>query len=106
MNQETLTNQTCNQMDYDLNYRLKRKFQQMHDDYWLIVQFFKRFEQNFAFRSTDNTITALSLAKSQITNNLSLVNLKCHYCLRTAEDTKIREISACNDCLKEIGMNI
>ena len=67
MNQD---NQTRNQMDYDLNYRLKLKFKKMHDDYWSTVQFFKRFEQNFAYRGTDKTKTVLSLAKSQIINNL------------------------------------
>ena len=95
-----------NDQRYDLNYRLKRKFQMLHDDYWLLVRFFKSFEKNFSLRSTVKTNNVLSLAKSQIANNLSLVNTRCHYCRRTTSDLEknyLLDLSVCEECYKELG---
>jgi hypothetical protein len=94
-----------NDQQYDLNYRLKLKFQAIHEDYWLLVKFFKTFEDNFALRSTKRTKKVLSIAKSQIANELSVVKARCHFCLRdnsTIKENRLLEIIVCKECIKQL----
>ena len=49
--------------NYDLNYRLKKKFLKMHEDYWTLVVFFKMYDDMFNKQSTDQTTDTLLLTK-------------------------------------------
>jgi len=86
---------------YDLNYRLKKKFIKLHHDYWLLVNFFKSYENHFQKRSTDQTIEAIIKAKSQIVSQDSLISSKCHYCRRS--DIKLIEIYICESCFEQLN---
>lgn len=90
------------QTEYDLNYRLKKKFEQMHADYWLLVRFFKAFEKSFNLRTTERTKMVLDLAKSQIQSSETVVNARCHFCLRS-DGVRLIDLNICEDCMQEFS---
>ena len=88
--------------NYDLNYRLKKKFLKLHEDYWSLVLFFKTYDKIFQKRSTDQTIETLLKAKSQIASPETLVNTKCAFCKGT--DKKMVEVNICVECSAGFGI--
>ena len=87
---------------YDLNYRLKKKFLKLHEDYWTLVQFFKSFDKNFQIKSTNQTTDSLLTAKSQIKSSETLFSTKCAFC--KGSDRKMVEINICIECQKNLGI--
>lgn len=87
--------------NYDLNYRLKKKFLQMHEDYWSLVLFFKSYNENFQKRTTEQTTDTLLKAKSQIVPQGTLVNAKCVFC--KGSNKKMLEVNICSDCSAGFG---
>ena len=88
--------------NYDLNYRLKKKFLQMHEDYWSLVLFFKSYNENFQKRATEQTTDTLLKAKSQIVPQGTVVNAKCSFC--KGSNKKLLEINICTECSKVFGI--
>ena len=95
-------NNIINKENYDLNYRLKKKFLKLHDDYWSLVAFFKLYDQKFQKRSTNQTTETLLKAKSQIASSETLVNTKCFFC--KGSNKKMLEINICVECSRSFGI--
>ena len=89
-------------INYDLNYRLKKKFLKLHEDYWELVSFFKMYDKKFQKRSTDQTIETLLKAKSQIPSSETLINSKCMFC--KGSNKKMIEINICSECSASLGI--
>ena len=89
-------------VDYDLNYRLKKKFLKLHEDYWELVSFFKIYDKKFQKRSTDQTIETLLKAKSQIPSSETVITTKCVFC--KGSNKKMKEINICNECSAGFGI--
>ena len=87
---------------YDLNYRLKKKFLKLHEDYWTLVSFFKSYDQNFQIKTTNQTADSLLKAKSQIPSTETLVSSKCFFCKGSGK--KMIEINICTECQKGFGI--
>lgn len=88
--------------NYDLNYRLKKKFLKLHEDYWELVSFFKTYDKIFQKRTTEQTIETLLKAKSQIASPETLVNTKCVFC--KGQDKQMREVNICAECSAGFGI--
>lgn len=88
-------------INYDLNYRLKKKFLKLHEDYWSLVAFFKVYDEIIQKRTTEQTSDSLLKAKSQIPSPETLVNSKCYFCKGT--NKKMLEINICVDCKQNLG---
>ena len=99
---ESVKEKLVNKNKYDLNYRLKKKFLKLHEDYWTLVQFFKLFDQNFQVKSTNQTTDSLLTAKSQIQTSETLHNAKCAFCKGAGK--KMVEINICTECQKNLGI--
>ena len=95
------TNESDFKVNYDLNYRLKKKFLQLHDDYWNLVDFFRNYDQKIQRRTTEQTQNTILKAKSQIKSLETLFNTKCYYCKGT--DKKMLEINICTECKANLG---
>ena len=102
MNTKKATTTENTNTNYDLNYRLKKKFLKMHEDYWTLVVFFKMYDDMFKKRSTDQTTDTLLKAKSQILPQGTLVNEKCAFCKGT--NKKLLEINICPECSNSFGL--
>ena len=89
-------------VNYDLNYRLKKKFLKLHEDYWSLVSFFKIYNQKFQKRTTDQTIETLLKAESQIPSNETVINTKCVFCKGSSK--KMKEINICIECSTGFGI--
>ena len=102
LNNDSSSNNNTNIENYDLNYRLKKKFLKLHEDYWSLVSFFKLYDQKFQKRSTDQTVDTLLKAKSQIASSETLVKEKCFFC--KGSNKKMHEINICSECSASFGI--
>ena len=105
-NTESIQASLSEEQQYDLNYRLKKKFETIHEDYWLLVQFFKQYNTQFELRKTKRTEKVLNIAKSQIASQEMIHTSKCEFCLRTNDSkTQIREHNICEECFSQFTTN-
>lgn len=99
---------TSMEKKYQFHTRLKQKFLRMHEDYWLLVKFFKEYEHLFKSKKGSKlTTVALSKADAQVIQKLRTINIKknagCVFCKRKVR-LEIYELESCNECAN--GLNI
>jgi hypothetical protein len=90
-------------INYDLNYRLKKKFERLHSDYWLLVRFFRKYETNISSYNSTLTKTIVEKANSQVETTLVSLHSRCRFCKISKEDLQepLLEIPVCKGCNKQ-----